>query len=127
MINKILKELKEFKDSFLNSGIDDKNGRSILRNAELYNLLGQDYEKIMEYGLGKNWAIFLIKESVKIVNEKLGTDYKEPIQINVLLIDVKRLYLENLKVKTRSGSGSGSETETQNVIGNETETTIKSV
>ena len=117
MINKILKELKEFKDSFLNRGIDDKNSRSILRNAELYNLLGQDYEKIMEYGLGKNWAIFLIKESVKIVNENLGTDYKEPIQINVLLIEVKKLYLENLKVK----SGSETQSETQN------ETTIKSV
>jgi len=62
-------------------------------NATLSDLLGLDYKKILEYGLGRNWGYHdFDKMFHNRVNIVLDTNFTKEESIDQILLQVKALY-----------------------------------
>lgn len=66
------------------------------RNAELYEILGQDYERIMYFSFGKDWYYINLKDNYKIVNTNLGTSFNQSDSLDLVLYKIKMFYMRNL-------------------------------
>jgi hypothetical protein len=65
-------------------------------NAYLYNLLGQDYDKIMTYGLGKGWISEKTINLHEKVNNLIDSDFTKEDTHENILYKLKGLYKNSL-------------------------------
>ena len=79
--------------TFLKKIINKKRYEKEYRNADLYELLGKDYERIMYLSFGKTWDYINLRNSYDLLNENLGTQFtNEPLE--KVLYKIKILYRE---------------------------------
>jgi hypothetical protein len=87
--------LELFKHLF---GKQNEKNYKMYSNAHLYNLLGQDYDRIMEFGLGKNWIYESIKDLHLKLNQRLEvTDFKSEQSDDNKFLKLKDLYRKSLE------------------------------
>ena len=81
------------------SALNIEKKKKEYRNADLYNILGQDYSKILEWVYGRNWDYYIKSEdSIAIVNERLNTNFTNKDDFETILLTMKSKYLELEKV-----------------------------
>lgn len=79
----------------------NRKSDKIYRNADLYQLLGQHYEKIMYYSFGRSWSYIKLSDNYNLVNDNLETDFKESDDLEKVLYKIKTIYIEQRSLSER--------------------------
>ena len=66
-------------------------------NAYLYNLLGKDYDKIMQYALGNGWSHESLINLYEKINGRIQSDFTKSDKDENILLKIRGLYKESLE------------------------------
>ena len=68
-------------------------------NAYLYNLLGHDYDKIMQYALGNGWSYEPLVNLYEKINTRINSEFTKTDTHEIILYKLIGLYKESISPK----------------------------
>lgn len=80
-------------------------------NAYMYNLLGQDYDKIMQFALGNGWSYETLTNLHEKINTRIGSEFTQDDKHEIILYKLIGLYKESIRPKIETEIENEIETE----------------